>query len=177
MSWSPDGRFLLYLRVGPDRETELWVLPLAGDRKPRQLDTMLRSNANAHLSPDGRWIVIQSNDSSGQTQVYVVPFALSLTSHGKWQVSTAGGQFPRWRRDGSEIFYLAPDNTLMSATVNGSGPAFHVSNVRPLFAMHASLLTGHYTDRRTFHHAKHLTRSVRRASGFVQTPQGRSGRP
>jgi Tol biopolymer transport system component len=135
MSWSPDGRFLLYLTVlSRTRHTELWTLPLVGDRKPRPVDTEF-GYGNAHLSSDGRWIVTQS-DVSGQPQVYVVPFAPSSHTAGRWQVSTAGGQWPRWRRDGKEIFYLAPDHTLMSAAVNGQGSAFQVSNVRPLFGMH-----------------------------------------
>jgi Tol biopolymer transport system component len=137
MSWSADGRFLLYQSIDANR-LEYLVLPLEGDRKPRRLDTF--PYGNAHLSPDGRWIAIQADDAYGRTQVYVVPFALSTPSHGKWQVSTAGGQWPRWRRDGAEIFYLAPDSTLMSATVDGKGPAFQVLSTRPLFAMHPSPL-------------------------------------
>jgi Tol biopolymer transport system component len=135
MSWSPDGQFLLYLTV-PSRtvHSELWTLPLVGDRKPRPVDTEF-GYGNGHLSSDGRWIVTQS-DVSGQPQVYVVPFAPSSHTAGRWQVSTAGGQWPRWRRDGKEIFYLASDHTLMSAAVNGQGSAFQVSNVRPLFGMH-----------------------------------------
>ena len=52
---------------------------------------------------------------------------------GKWQVSNGGGNNPRWRRDGTEIFYLAPDNKLMVAAVNGRGSSFEVGAVKPLF--------------------------------------------
>ena len=52
---------------------------------------------------------------------------------GKWQISTAGGGFPRWRRDGAEIFYLAADRRLMAASVNGKGSSFEVGAVTPLF--------------------------------------------
>ena len=56
---------------------------------------------------------------------------------GKWQLSAAGGTQPRWRRDGKEIFYLDPDNRLVSAAVNGAGSAFEVGAVQPLFATRA----------------------------------------
>jgi len=48
-------------------------------------------------------------------------------------VSTAGGDFPRWRRNGTEIFYLAADGTLMAASVNGKGSSFEVGEVKQLF--------------------------------------------
>ena len=53
----------------------------------------------------------------------------------KWRVSPAGGGWPRWRRDGKEIIYLAPDNTLMAATVTSQATGFAVAAVRPLFAV------------------------------------------
>lgn len=62
--------------------------------------------------------------------MYVAPFP---GPGGKWQVSVAGGGQPRWRRDGKELFYLAPDNKLMAAAVSGQGSAFEVGAVRPLF--------------------------------------------
>jgi len=62
--------------------------------------------------------------------VYVVPFP---GPGGKWQISTAGGGFPRWKHDGSEIFYLAPDNKLMTVSVNGKGANFDVGAIKPLF--------------------------------------------
>ena len=67
---------------------------------------------------------------SGKFEIYVAPFP---GPGGKWQISTAGGSFPRWRRDGTEIFYLAPDTTLMAAGVNGKGSTFQVGAVMPLF--------------------------------------------
>ena len=66
--------------------------------------------------------------------MYVAPFP---ERGGKWQVSTAGGNWPRWQRDGKEVFYLGPDNKLMAASVNGASSAFEVGTVRPLFETHA----------------------------------------
>lgn len=66
--------------------------------------------------------------------MYVAPFP---GPGGKWQISTAGGAWPRWRRDGTEIYYLSLDNRLMAAAVNGQGAAFSVGVVRPLFETRA----------------------------------------
>jgi eukaryotic-like serine/threonine-protein kinase len=130
LDWSSDGRFILFA-VGASQTSDLWVLPLSGDRKPFPfLQTPFDENPG-RFSADGRWITYASNES-GRYEVYVTPFP---GPGAKWQVSTAGGDFPRWRRDSKEIFYLAnaPDYKLMAAAVNGGGSTFEVGAVRPLF--------------------------------------------
>ncbi len=135
--WSPDGRFLLYTTQGGD----VWLLPLSGDRKPVPfLQTPFFENW-ARFSPDGRWIAYQSN-ASGRQEVYVQPFreGSGAGSAGMYQVSTDGGTDAQWRRDGKELFYLAPDRTLMAVDVKAggapSGP-FEAGSPRPLFATRA----------------------------------------
>jgi serine/threonine protein kinase len=131
-SWSPDGRFILYSTGGNTPRTtgnDLFVLPLSGDRKPFPFLNTQFNEAQGQFSPDGRWIAYRS-DESGRGEVYVAPFP---GSGGKWQISTGGGIYPRWRRDGTEILYFAPDYRLMSATVNGKGGNFEVGVVKPLF--------------------------------------------
>ena len=91
--WSPDGHFLLYLSNGRPTGYDLFLLPLSGDRKPV---AFLNTKFNEHLgrfSPDGRWIVYYS-DESGRFEVYVAPFP---GPGGKRQISTTGGNKPRWR--------------------------------------------------------------------------------
>lgn len=129
-SWSADGRFILYHIGNAASQTgnDLWVLPTFGDRKPRPLLQTPFNETQGQFSPDGRWVAYLSNES-GRGEVYVVPFP---EAGGKWQISTAGGVQPRWRRDGKELFYLA-GNTLMAAEVNGDGTAFQVGAVRRLF--------------------------------------------
>jgi tRNA A-37 threonylcarbamoyl transferase component Bud32 len=129
-SWSSDGRFLLYNigTAGSQTGNDLWVLPLSDAQQPRPLLQTPFNEIDPRFSPDGRWVAYRSNES-GRPEIYVMPFT---GEQGKWQISTAGGEEPRWRRDGRELFYLA-GNTIMAAEVNGSGAAFTVGAVRPLF--------------------------------------------
>jgi Tol biopolymer transport system component len=93
------------------------------------------SESVATFSPDSRWVAYAS-DESGRNEVYVAPFP---GPGGKWQVSADGGSWPRWRRDGREIFYMAPDNRLMVAAVEGQGSGFQISAVQALFETRARI--------------------------------------
>ena len=84
---------------------------------------------NPQFSPDGHWMAYQS-DESGRNEVYVAPFP---GPGGKRQVSTAGGNGARWRADGKELFYVAPDARLMAAEVNATCGTLEVGKVQPLF--------------------------------------------
>ena len=81
------------------------------------------------FSPDGRWVAYTSGES-GRNEVYVVPFP---GPGGKWQVSQAGGAYPRWRGDSAELFFHSSAGPLMSASVDGRGSAFLVGAITPLF--------------------------------------------
>jgi Tol biopolymer transport system component len=131
-SWSSDGKFLLYISAGvtPRTGNDIWVLPLFGDRKPYPFLQTPYNEGRANFSPDGRWIAYASNESGSGLDVYVAAFPGAA---GKLRVSLAGGDSPRWRRDGREIFYVAPDGKLMAAAVNGQGAVFQVGAVTPLF--------------------------------------------
>jgi len=143
---SRDGRFLLYDSNDPNnpaREVDQWVLPLKGDAKPVLLLGTEFNEGFASFSPDGRWIAFLSEES-GRIEVYVRPFVAGSSGPpsldaGKWQVSKDGAQAarnigpPRWRNDGKEIVYLAPNNAMMSVEVNGSGASFKLSTPKPLF--------------------------------------------
>ena len=132
-SWSADGRVISYYNgaaANPGTARDLWVFPPFGNRKPTVFLRTESSEMSGRFSPDGRWVAYASNES-GRFEVYVQPFP---GPGGKWQISSGGGSDPRWRRDGKELFYIAPDNELTIATVNGqSGSAFHVDVVQPLF--------------------------------------------
>jgi Tol biopolymer transport system component len=126
--WSPDGRYLAFT-TSQSASTDVWVLPASGDRKPQPFVASPFDETNGQFSPDGRWMAYQSGES-GRAEVYVAPFP---EPGGKWQVSIAGGRFPRWRRDGGEIFYLSPENRMMTADVHSRGAGFEVGQVKTLF--------------------------------------------
>ena len=86
------------------------------------------NESQGQFSPDGRWIAYVSDESGGQ-QVYVQSFP---TPTGQRQISTEGGTQPRWRRDGKELFYLAPDRKLMAVTVK-TGATFEADAPRAMF--------------------------------------------
>lgn len=87
---------------------------------------------NAQVSPDGRWMAYQSNES-GQNEIYVRPFP--DVERGRWQISTDGGRRPRWRRDGRELFYVKEDGltTLMAVEIDAE-QGFRPGTPRALFA-------------------------------------------
>jgi eukaryotic-like serine/threonine-protein kinase len=126
---SPDGRSLLYVSRGSAADFDLLILPLSGDRKPFPFIKTPYNELAGRFSPDGEWVAYQSNES-GDYEVYVAPFPATGL---KVRISTHGGFWPVWRGDGMEIFYLAPDNRMMAAAVNGKGASFDVSAVKPLF--------------------------------------------
>jgi serine/threonine protein kinase/Tol biopolymer transport system component len=130
-AWSSDGRFFSYTATNTTTGSDLWILPLSGDRKPFPLAQTNFIESDGQFSADGRWVAYTS-DESGRQEVYVIPFP---GPGGKWPISTAGGSIPRWRRDGAELFYASSDDKLMVATVRGRGAAFEVDTVRSLFEL------------------------------------------
>ena len=79
------------------------------------------------------------SNESGQYQVYVQPFP---GPGGKWQVSNGGGASPRWRRDGRELFYLAPDGAVMAAPVRVSADGQAVESGEPARLFRAPIVLG-----------------------------------
>ena len=131
-SWSPDGQYLLYSVTGQKTGSDLWVLPVAGgtppDSKPVPYLQGPYNERQGQFSPDGRWIAY-SSDETGSYQVYVQSFPAGT---GKFQVSTAGGSQPRWRRDGKEIFYTGADGRLTAVSVK-TAPKFEAGAPQALF--------------------------------------------
>jgi len=112
--WSRDGHFLLYAETDPKTGRDLWAMPTTGDdRKPIVIVNTPYDELNGQFSPDGRWVAYETNES-GRFEIVVQPFP---APGGKWQVSTAGGVHPRWRADGKELYFIAPDGKLMAAPI------------------------------------------------------------
>jgi len=125
VSWSADGRFILYVTNSANTGNDIWVLPLFGDRKPYPFVQTEVAENWAAFSPDGRSVAYSSTES-GSSEVYVTRFPRSGP---KWLVSKGGASQARWRRDGRELFYVAPDRNLMAVPVirQGSDPEFGVA--------------------------------------------------
>jgi len=131
-SWSGDGRFIAYNSTPEGKSnSELWILPLFGDRKPFPFLETHSNVAEGRFCPRGGWIAY-SSDESGRSEVYVTSFP---GHQGKWQVSQSGGSMPRWRRDGKELFFFAADNHLQAVSVKISGTDFEVGQAQSLFAV------------------------------------------
>ena len=128
---APDGRLLVYTTDSPETGLDLWLVPLGGEAKPPQPLYQTKFNeSDGDLSPDGRWIAYVS-DESGRDEVYVRTFP---QPDGRWQVSTAGGHRPRWRRDGRELFFVAPNGVLQSVPLQMSS-SFQIGMPQSLFRM------------------------------------------
>ena len=105
--WSRDGKYILFAR-----DADLWFVTI------RELKSTLFLRAtsvlrNGQFSPDGKWVAYASNET-GKWEIYVTSFP---DAHGKWQVSIGGGEQPRWRGDGKELYYLSSGGKMMSVTV------------------------------------------------------------
>jgi len=124
--WSRDGRFFVYSEMHERTSWDIEVMPIAGG--PSQVFAATPAEErNARLSPDGHWMTYISNES-GTFEVYVQPFP---PTGAKWQVSKGGGHQPQWRRDGRELFYIAPDKKLMGVAVQ-TGSSFVPGAARAL---------------------------------------------
>jgi Tol biopolymer transport system component len=131
--WSSDGRFIVLELNHSKTRSDVWVLPLAGDRKPSPFLQSEFAEGHGRLSPDSRWMAYVS-DETARNEVYIQPFP---RSGGKWLVSTGGGIQPRWRRDGKELYYLAPaENGLLAVSavdVLATGATVEVGKPRVVF--------------------------------------------
>src|SRR3989442_246818 len=119
MSLSPDGKRIVFWVQDAKTGGDLWVLPLEGDKKPAPLIASPFHETHGQISPDGKWIAYTSN-STGRNEVYVQPFP---SGSGRYQISFHGGDWPRWRGDGKELFYHAiatnQDSPAMSGLFRG----------------------------------------------------------
>jgi eukaryotic-like serine/threonine-protein kinase len=127
-NWTFDNRFIIYTGSDPRTKLDLWMLSVA-DRKPIPYLQSPFNEMHGQVSPDGRWIAYAS-DESGTWEVYVQTFP---APGAKRTISVGGGAEPYWRRDGRELFYLAPDGTLMAVPVENHSDAFEVGRAVPLF--------------------------------------------
>jgi dipeptidyl aminopeptidase/acylaminoacyl peptidase len=132
VSWSPDGSSILVVTNSPKTGNDIWTLSPTGDPTPKPFQRTEASENWAAFSPDGRWVAFSSTAGSDVPEVYVTRFP---TPGQAWRVSADGGTQARWRRDGKEIFYLSPDQQLMSAALTLESNSVKVDRIEPLFTM------------------------------------------
>jgi Tol biopolymer transport system component/predicted Ser/Thr protein kinase len=140
-SWSRDGQRLLFEALDPVTNWDISAVPLFGDRKPFYV---LRTSANemlAQFSPDGRFMAYQS-DESGRFEIYVQTFP---PSGSKWQISRGGGAHARWRPEGKELYFIAPEEKLMAVDVKIEGDRLSSGTPVPLFDIHPAMSSGPVT--------------------------------
>jgi len=131
VSWSADGRYILYVTSGQRPGNHILVLPLFGDRKPFSFMRTDDTENWAAFSPDGKWVAYSSTES-GQAEVYVAAFPPAASPR-KWPVSRGGGSQARWRRDGKELYFLSSDRSIMASTVNANGTTIDIGPAHALF--------------------------------------------
>ena len=121
-AFGPDGRQLVFYDQLDGGDLFLHASEGSADRL---LETEF-DERNADLSPDGRWLAYES-DASGQYEIYVQPFP--DLGEGRWQISKDGGAQPIWAPDGQELFYVAPDSSLMAVGIE-TEPGFSPGNAK-----------------------------------------------
>ena len=132
-TWSPDGRYILYVRRGVKTGFDLFALSMDGQPTESPLLNSQFDENHPALSPDGKWLAYEANDT-GDYEVYVQAFGPDgeLGTDRK-RVSTSGGGMPVWRRDGSELYFISNDGQLMSAAIKKRTNDFQFDTPKVLF--------------------------------------------
>jgi Tol biopolymer transport system component len=113
-SLSSDGKHLAYHMQAGTTQEDLWYVDLEENGEPRQFLSTPAREYRARISPDGNYIAYAS-DESGDFDVYITRFP---GGEGKWQISTNGGDRPRWGRSGKTLYYQEANCDLMEVSVS-----------------------------------------------------------
>ncbi len=139
--WSRDDSWLV-LRTGLAGARDVWAMRMGADSVPTPLLTSDFDERAIALSPDGRWLAYQSNET-GQNEIYVRPFP--DVNAGKWPVSVGGGAFPLWAHSGNELFYVNADGRMVAAQIRAS-TVVDVTERGVLFDVTPFILDNNYTN-------------------------------
>jgi len=142
--FSPSGTELVFADRSTFTHSDLVMISVDGSTEPERLLGSEFNEENAVLSPDGRWMAYQSNES-GQNDIYVRPFP--NVNDGRWQISNAasGSMTPAWSRNTNELFYVqfsASGNPAMMVAEYSGEPTFVLGARRELFDGSAYFTTG-----------------------------------
>ncbi len=126
--WSPDGS-TIYVDVLRRGVVELIARRLTGGETV--LDRRKTFYTPRAVSPNGKWLAYGSNEI-GHNEVFVISLA---NPESKWQVSTNGGNYPRWRGDGKEIFFVDLTSHINAASVTETATSMEFGTPESLFAV------------------------------------------
>jgi len=113
----------------------VYAIPVTGDRTPRPIVRSPFSDVEPHLSPDGKFVAYVST-ATGRSEIYVQPFPTGE----RRRISDAGGRQPFWREDGTELFFVSPENNSLYAVAVKSGPKFDSVPPKLLFELRANVM-------------------------------------
>jgi Tol biopolymer transport system component len=139
-SISPDGKLLAYANFTAGKGPRVWIHQFEPENSGTKDYPLLGTNANeyqAQFSPDGHWLAYTSSET-GRDEIYVVPFPGLAHSI---QISISGGDQPRWRRDGKEIYYVAPDGKMMAVAIQLAGNSLQAASPKALFQTRVTAIT------------------------------------
>jgi serine/threonine-protein kinase len=131
-AWSPDGRHFVYVKSDAKTGSDIWIHTPGQEAAPRTLIATTANESSPVISPDGRFIAYQS-DESGAVEIYVRPFPKIEAR--RELVSRSGGTAPTWSRDGTEIFYLSDKGLMKVPVANGRSGAPSLSLGPPSLAL------------------------------------------
>ena len=131
-SISPDGRYLAYQRSNPENKvsSEIWVLPLFGERKPFPIVNGPFLAYSPAISPDGKWMAYASDENT-RRNIYITPFP---GGGPKWQVSNTDGIYPKWRGDGKEMYFVTYGGNMTAVDVATTATSVTLGTPHVLFS-------------------------------------------
>ncbi len=128
-SFAEDGKNLLFDDVSPETGADIWYLPLQAGAKAKVFLRTPADEEDGVFSPDGKWVAYESNENGpSDFEVFVAPFP---PNGSKWQVSTNGGYWPLWGRDGHELFFISGGELMAAKVIPGA--SFQFQGPQPLF--------------------------------------------
>jgi Tol biopolymer transport system component len=111
LQWASNG-LVLFRKQNTAGRYELWALAIDGERKEFPIVQNSSSIFSAQISPNGKWIAYQAADDQGDSEVWLQPYPLGTGA--RVQISTAGGRSPKWKANGSELYYVSRNDSLIA---------------------------------------------------------------
>jgi serine/threonine-protein kinase len=118
-SFSRDQTRMVLDTRGPKTGDDISIATIGPPVEARPLLDTTSSESAPIISPDGKWLAYQS-DESGRAEVYVRPFP--AVDQGRWTISVGGGTEPRWAPNGRELFFTVRSGGWMTPGVLMSVP-------------------------------------------------------